>query len=83
MFQMFLKSAAMLAKKLLDNDKLQLGDKQICLPNVIIIVLNANNNFSGNFPFMNTITKSSFNSLCPGGGGGGGGAPPPPAGLRI
>ena len=39
---MFLKSAAMLAKKLLDNDKLQLGDKQICLPNVIIIVLTAN-----------------------------------------
>ena len=38
MFQMFLKSAAMLAKKLLDNDKLQLGDKQICLPNVIMIV---------------------------------------------
>ena len=31
-----------LAKKLLDNDKLQLGDKQICLPNVIIIVLNEN-----------------------------------------
>ena len=59
----------MLAKKLLDNDKLQLGDKQICLPNVIIIVLNANNNFSGNFPFMNTITKSSSNSLRPGGGG--------------
>ena len=51
MFQMFLKSAAMLAKKLLDNDKLQLGDKQICLPNVIIIVLNANNNFSREFPF--------------------------------
>ena len=42
MFQMFLKSAAMLAKKLLGNDKLQLGDKQLCLPNVIIIVLNAN-----------------------------------------
>ena len=32
----------MLAKKLLGNDKLQLGDKQLSLPNVIIIVLNAN-----------------------------------------
>ena len=62
----------MLAKKLLDNDKLQLGDKQMSPERYNnSFKREQDNNFSGNFPFMNTITKSSSNSLRPGGGGGG------------